>query len=105
MMTPEQLRVFLSTWDQAWRQADVWRATVGPRLDPKDVAHAYLHHIACPAEPLETLLRLIDEGAFEAADALLANDSFRGTIGERLRAEGDRIQLELDRKRIVAHAD
>ncbi len=104
MITTSHVRALLDVWGEAWKHPDLWRTAVSTDPDLRVVGQAYLQHLARPSGPLEVLLQLIDEGSFEAAEALLGHTEFREAMAERMGAEDDRVELELERRRIIAQA-
>ena len=79
----EAIRTFALTWSDAWKYAPLWRASLQERqLTAREAGEAYLQHIATPIAPLEAFYRLVDEGAFAAADTLVGYGPFIDAVGQ-----------------------
>ncbi len=101
----EAIRTFALTWSEAWKQPELWRASLGEgELTAREVGQAYLRQITSPAEPREVFFRLVEEGAFAAADALLAYRPFIDSVGEAALEQSNAIGF-LERRRTSAQLD
>lgn len=82
MIEHHHLREFLTVYDDAWRDTDLWKIARGGReIDPSAVTAAYVRHLARPSTPREVFQQLLEEGKFDHAADLLRHTSFEEALG------------------------
>jgi hypothetical protein len=97
-MSGIDLLSLLQRWPGRWRHAELWRIACGAAPpDGEVIARSVLESISRPLDPLEVFRRLLDDGAFSAAEALLEYPPFADAVDDTLIALGS--ELDLDNRR------
>src|ERR1051326_7856120 len=97
-MSGIDLLSLLQRWPGRWGHAELWRIACGAAPpDGEVIARSVLESISRPLDPLEVFRRLLDDGAFSAAEALLEYPPFADAVDDTLIALGS--ELDLDNRR------
>jgi hypothetical protein len=104
-MSETGLLPLLKAWSGKWRHAELWRiASESAPPDARVIFQSLLESISRPLDPREVLRRLLDEGSFSAAEALLGHAPFVDAIGDAL-IDAPGSDLSLDSRRFQARGE
>ena len=85
----KHLRDVLMEWPDVWREATLWRASLGEPVTAESVGYGYLRHLSYLADAEEVFSALLEAGRFAAAEAALDIRLFIDAAVDRDRLESD----------------